>query len=58
VSDLASGIDALLPFAKRALEGVPYEEELVDRVVMKMYNLIEDTANFVIGYAKRCPTST
>jgi len=57
VSDLASGIDRLLPFAERALEGVLYEEELLEGIVRKLYDLIGDTADFVIGYVKRGPAS-
>ena len=40
------------------MEGVLYEEELLDGVVRKLYDLIGDTATFVIGYAKRGPAST
>jgi hypothetical protein len=58
VSDLADGIDAILPFAERALEGLLYEEELLDRVIRRLYDLIGDTAVFVIDYAKRGPPST
>jgi hypothetical protein len=58
VSDLAAGIERLLPFAKRAVDGVLYEEELLEGVVRKLYDLIGDTADFVAGYAKRGPTST
>ena len=57
VSDLASGIDGILPFAKQTTEDVLYEDELLDKVVRKLYDLIGDTANFVIGYAKRGPAS-
>ena len=58
VSELASGIDGLLPFAERSLEGVLYEEELLDGVVRRLYDLIGDTANFAVGYVKRGPAST
>jgi hypothetical protein len=58
VSGLTDGIDGILPFAERALEGVLYEEELLDRVVRRLYELIGDTVDFVIDYAKRGPAST
>jgi hypothetical protein len=58
VSGLADGIDGILPFAERALDSVLYEEELLDRVVRGMYDLIGDTVDFVIDYAKRGPAST
>ena len=51
------GIDRLLPFAERALDGVLYEEELLEGIVRKLYDLIGDTADFVIGYVKRGPAS-
>jgi len=58
VSDLASGIDGILPYAERALEGVLYEEELLNQAVRRLYDLIGDAADFVIDYAKRGPAST
>jgi hypothetical protein len=58
VSGLADGIDGILPFAERALDSVLNEEELLDRVVRRMYDLIGDTVDFVIDYAKRGPVST
>jgi hypothetical protein len=57
VSDLASGIDGIVPFAERVLEGVLYEEELLDGAVRRLYDSIGDTPDFVIDYAKRGPTS-
>jgi hypothetical protein len=39
------------------LEGVLYEEELLDGIVRKLYDLIGDTAHFVLDYAKRGPAS-
>jgi hypothetical protein len=58
VSDLASGIDGILPFAERVLEGVVYEEELLGSAVRMLCDIIGDTAAFVGDYAKRGPTST
>jgi hypothetical protein len=40
------------------LEGVLYEEELLDGVVRRLCDLIGDTADFVVGYVKRGPAST
>jgi hypothetical protein len=41
------------------IEGILYEEtELLEVAVRKLYNLIEDTAEFVVNYAKRIPSST
>jgi hypothetical protein len=40
------------------VEDVLYEEELLDGVVRRLYDLIVDTATFVVGYAKRGPAST
>jgi hypothetical protein len=57
VSELASGINGLLPFAELSLEGVLYEEELLNGVIMTLYNLIGDTADFIVGYVKRGPAS-
>jgi hypothetical protein len=57
ISDLASGIEGILPFAKQTAEDVLFEDELLDKVVGKLYDLIGDTVNFVIGYAKRGPAS-
>jgi len=57
VSDLASGIERILPFAERVLEDVLYEEELLDEAVRKLYDLMGDAANFIIDYAKRGPAS-
>ena len=58
VSDLASSIERILPFAKRALEDVLYDKaELLEPLVKKMYNLISETATFICGYVKRSPTS-
>ena len=57
VSDLASGIDRILPFAKRVLEDVLYEEELLEEAVRKLYDLMGDAASFIIDYAKRGPAS-
>jgi hypothetical protein len=55
VSDLASGIDRILPFAEQAPDHIPYEEELLDEVIIRLFYLIGDTVDFVIGYAKRGP---
>jgi len=57
VSDLASGIGEILPFAERVLEDVLYEEELLDEAVRRLYDLMGDAANFIIDYAKRGPAS-
>jgi hypothetical protein len=57
VSELASGIDGLLPFAEQSLEGVLYEEGLLDGVVRRLYDLIGDAASFIVGYVKRGPAS-
>lgn len=58
VTDLASGIKRILPFADQVLEGVLYEEtELLEVAVRRLYHLIEDTAEFVVVYAKRSPAS-
>jgi hypothetical protein len=40
------------------LDGVLREEELLENVVKKLYDLVGDTANFVVGYAKRGPAGT
>jgi uncharacterized protein with HEPN domain len=58
VSDLASEIDGIIPFAKQTMEDILHEDELLDNVVRKLYDLIGDTANFIIGYAKRGPAGT
>lgn len=59
VSDLASGIERILPFATHVLEDVLYDEtELLDGAIRKLYEVITDTAVFVVDYAKRSPTST
>jgi hypothetical protein len=59
VSDLASWIERILLFATHLLEDVLYDEtELLDGAVCKLYEVITETAGFVIGYAKRSATST
>jgi hypothetical protein len=50
-------MDRILLFAKQALDGILYEEELLADAVKRLYDLVGDTANFVIGYAKRGPAS-
>ena len=58
VSDLAWGIERILPFATHVLEDVLYDEtELLDEAVRKLYDIITDTAEFIVGYPKRSPIS-
>jgi len=37
LSDLATGIGGILPFAERVLEGVLYEEELLEDAFRKLW---------------------
>ena len=54
VSDLASAVDRILPFAKRALEEVlEGDADLLEGVIRRLYELIGDVASFICGYTKR-----
>ena len=53
-SDLATAVDRILPFAKRALEGVlEGDADLLEGVIRRLYELIGDIAAFICGYVKR-----
>ena len=54
VSDLATGVNRMLPFAERATEDVLYDNvDLLEKVIGKMYELIVETATFICDYTKR-----
>jgi hypothetical protein len=57
MSDLASAVESILPFAERTMEDVLCDDaDLLEGVVRRLYELIGDTATFICGYAKRSPT--
>ncbi|KIM28402.1 hypothetical protein M408DRAFT_140848 [Serendipita vermifera MAFF 305830] len=58
VSDLALSVDRTLPFAKRTLEDVLYDDaDVLEEVVRRLHESIVDTAEFLCGYAKRSPAT-
>ena len=54
VSDLASALGRIVPFAKRALEEVlEGDADLLEGVIERLYELIGEIAAFICGYIKR-----
>ncbi|KIM24838.1 hypothetical protein M408DRAFT_331512 [Serendipita vermifera MAFF 305830] len=56
VSDLAIGVDRILPFANRTLEDVLYDDaDVLEDVIRRLHETVVDTATFLCVYAKRSP---
>ena len=54
ISDLASAVGRIVPFAERVLEnGVKGDAGLLEGVIKRLYELIGDIGSFICVYAKR-----
>lgn len=57
-SDLADGIERIVPFVRRIQEEALYSDmELMGEIIRKVYNLVLDAAEFISNYVRKSAMS-
>ena len=58
VSDLADGVGRILPFVRKVQEQTVHDDDdLLEAVIRRLYDIVMDTAEFICGYVHRSPLS-
>jgi hypothetical protein len=57
VSNLADGVERILPFVRKVQEQIHDDEGLLEGVIKGLYDIVMDTATFICSYVRRSPLS-